>query len=418
MKSFLNYQQLDEAAGKNLHLEHLEDEIFNNGINGGRAAINFLRSLRDMLRGDTKSKVNVTVKWDGAPAIFFGIDPEDDKFFVAKKGIFNKNPKVYKSHADIDADTSGDLSDKLKVAFDHLQDLKLGGDVYQGDLMFTKKDLKKETIEGENLITFGPNAIVYAVPTDSELGKTINKSNMGIIIHTKYSGGPTLQDMTATFNIDVSGFGNVKGLWYQDAEYKDVSGNATLTSKETTELDVILSKAGKAFRGINSKEFNAILKMQESMIGGIAGASIKTFINSKIRQQTNVNPKSAAADYTKYIETYFNEKQIAKVKTQKAKDQKAQMRDEYMRLTQKYKKTLVAVFAFYSLINEGKLLLVRKLESVKQLTKTFNRTSDGYEVTEPEGFVAVDKVGGSAVKLVDRLTFSYNNFTAAKNWTK
>ena len=418
MKSFLNYQQLDEAAGKNLHLEHLEDEIFNNGINGGRAAINFLRSLRDMLRGDTKSKVNVTVKWDGAPAIFFGIDPEDDKFFVAKKGIFNKNPKVYKSHADIDADTSGDLSDKLKVAFDHLQDLKLGGDVYQGDLMFTKKDLKKETIEGENLITFGPNAIVYAVPTDSELGKTINKSNMGIIIHTKYSGGPTLQDMTATFNIDVSGFGNVKGLWYQDAEYKDVSGNATLTSKETTELDVILSKAGKAFRGINSKEFNAILKMQESIPTSMAGASIKTFINSKIRQQTNVNPKSAAADYTKYIETYFNEKQIAKVKTQKAKDQKAQMRDEYMRLTQKYKKTLVAVFAFYSLINEGKLLLVRKLESVKQLTKTFNRTSDGYEVTEPEGFVAVDKVGGSAVKLVDRLTFSYNNFTAAKNWTK
>jgi hypothetical protein len=207
-------------------------------------------------------------------------------------------------------------------------------------------------------------------------------------------------------------------LWYQDAEYKDVSGNATLTSKETTELDVILSKAGKAFRGINSKEFKEILKMQETMTGGIAGASIKTFINSKIRQQKNVNPKSAAADYTKYIETYFNDKQIAKVKTQKAKDQKAQLRDEYMRLTQKYQKTLVAAFAFYSLIDEGKILLVRKLESVKQLTKTFNRTDSGYEVTEPEGFVAVDKVGGNAVKLVDRLTFSYNNFTAAKNWTK
>jgi hypothetical protein len=158
--------------------------------------------------------------------------------------------------------------------------------------------------------------------------------------------------------------------------------------------------------------------MQETMTGGIAGASIKTFINSKIRQQKNVNPKSAAADYTKYIETYFNDKQIAKVKTQKAKDQKAQLRDEYMRLTQKYQKTLVAAFAFYSLIDEGKILLVRKLESVKQLTKTFNRTDSGYEVTEPEGFVAVDKVGGNAVKLVDRLTFSYNNFTAAKNWTK
>ena len=418
MKSFLGYQQLDEAAGKNLHLEHLEDELFNNGIDGGRAAINFLRSLRDMLKGDTNSAVNVTVKWDGAPAVFFGIDPEDGQFFVAKKGIFNKNPKVYKSHADIDADTSGDLSTKLKISFDYLQKLKLGGDVYQGDLMFTSQDLKSETIDGEKLITFQPNTIVYAVPTDSDLGKEINKSKMGIIIHTKYSGGPTLQDMSATFNIDVSGFGKVSGLWYQDAEYKDVSGNATLTSKETTEIDVLLSKAGKAFRGINSKEFKEILKMQDSLTGGIAGASIKTYINSKIRQQSNVKPASAAAEYTKYIETYFNEKQIAKVKTQKAKDQKAQLRDEYMRLTQKYKKTLTAIFAFYSLINEAKVLLVRKLESVKQLTKTFNRTSNGFEVTEPEGFVAVDKVGGDAVKLVDRLTFSYNNFTAAKNWTK
>lgn len=418
MKSFLQYQQLDEQAGKNLHLEHLEDELFNNGVAGGRAAINFLRALRDMLKGDAKSPVNVTVKWDGAPAVFFGIDPEDGQFFVAKKGIFNKNPKTYKSHADIEADTSGDLTTKLKVAFDNLKNLKLGKSIYQGDLMFTKSDLKTETIDGESLITFQPNTIVYAVPADSELGKEISSADMGIIIHTEYSGGPTLQDMSASFNIDVSGLGKVKGLWYQDASYRDVSGNATLTKKETTELDVMLSKMGKAFRGINSKEFAEILKMQSQLTGQLAGASVKTFINSKVRQQTTVNPKSAAAEYTKYIETFFNEKQIAKVKTDKAKEQKAQLRDEYVRMMQKYRKTLTAIFDFYVLINEAKLLIVRKLESVKQMTKTFNRTERGFEVTEPEGFVAVDKIGGSAVKLVDRMTFSYNNFTAAKNWSK
>ena len=418
MKSFLQYQQLDEQAGKNLHLEHLEDELFNNGVAGGRAAINFLRALRDMLKGDAKSPVNVTVKWDGAPAVFFGIDPEDGQFFVAKKGIFNKNPKTYKSYADIEADTSGDLTTKLKVAFDNLKNLKLGKSIYQGDLMFTKSDLKTETIDGESLITFQPNTIVYAVPTDSELGKEISSADMGIIIHTEYSGGPTLQDMSASFNIDVSGLGKVKGLWYQDASYRDVSGNATLTKKETTELDVLLSKMGKAFRGINSKEFAEILKMQSQLTGQIAGASVKTFINSKVREQTTVNPKSAAAEYTKYIETFFNEKQIAKVKTDKAKEQKAQLRDEYVRMMQKYRKTLTAIFDFYVLINEAKLLIVRKLESVKQMTKTFNRTERGFEVTEPEGFVAVDKIGGSAVKLVDRMTFSYNNFTAAKNWSK
>lgn len=419
MKSFLQYQQLDEAAeGKNLHLEHLEDELFNNGVKGGRAAINFLRSLRDMLKGDASAQVNITVKWDGAPAVFFGHDPEDGKFFVAKKGIFNKNPKVYKSHADIDADTSGDLSNKLKVAFDNLQNLRLGKSVYQGDLMFTKGDLKTETIDGEKLYTFQPNTIVYAVPVNSELGKEIATANMGIIIHTEYSGGDALADMTASFNIDVSGLGNAKGVWYQDASYKDVSGSATLTKKETTDLDVLLSKMGKAFNGIDSKEFAELLNMQAQLTGGIAGAGIKTYINSKIREGTNVNPKTASAEYTKYIETYFNEKQIAKVKTDKAKTQKAQMRDEYVRLLQKYQKTLTAVFAFYALIIEAKLIIVRKLESVKQLTKTFNRTDNGFQVTEPEGFVAVDKIGGSAVKLVDRLTFSYNNFTAAKNWTK
>ena len=60
----------------NVHLEHIEDEIFNSGIDGGRASINFIRSLRDMLVSGSKRSVNVTVKWDGAPAIFCGNDPE------------------------------------------------------------------------------------------------------------------------------------------------------------------------------------------------------------------------------------------------------------------------------------------------------------------------------------------------------
>ena len=95
---------LEDKGGKNLHLEHLEDEILNYGVDGGRAALNFLRSLRDMLAGASRSSVNMTVKWDGAPAIFAGVDPEDGKFFVAKKSVFNVNPKLYKSKGEIDAD--------------------------------------------------------------------------------------------------------------------------------------------------------------------------------------------------------------------------------------------------------------------------------------------------------------------------
>src|SRR5210317_139179 len=99
---------------KNTHMTHIEDSVLYGGVKGTREAIFALRDLRDMLGG--KKTAKVSVKWDGAPAVFAGIDPTDGKFFVAKKGIFNKSPKVYKTDADVDADTSGDLSDKLKDA--------------------------------------------------------------------------------------------------------------------------------------------------------------------------------------------------------------------------------------------------------------------------------------------------------------
>ena len=178
MKTFSELLQEDHA-GKNLHLEHLEDEIINNGVAGGRAAINFLQSLRDMLSGSSRSSVNMTVKWDGAPAIFAGIDPSDGKFFVAKKSVFNVNPKLYKTNAEIDEDLSGDLNAKFKVALAEFSKLGITG-VIQGDLMFTD-DLSKETIEGISYYTFQPNTIVYAVPVDSDLGRIMNKSKICLL---------------------------------------------------------------------------------------------------------------------------------------------------------------------------------------------------------------------------------------------
>ena len=165
---------------KNTHMTHAEELIFIEGVVGARRAINFLRDLRDMLAGHSKTKVTATVKWDGAPAIFCGIDPRDGKFFVAKKAIFNKEPMIYKTNAEIDADTSGDLASKLKVALVELSKLGIKSGVYQGDLMFTD-DLKKETIDNESYITFHPNTIVYAVPLDSELGKSIRRAKIGIV---------------------------------------------------------------------------------------------------------------------------------------------------------------------------------------------------------------------------------------------
>ena len=77
------------------------------------------------------------------------------------------------------------------------------------------------------------------------------------------------------------------------------------------------------------------------------------------------------------------------------------------------------MFDLYNLIVDAKLMVVRKLDSAKQIG-TFLKTSDGYKVTEQEGFVAIDRFGKNAVKLIDRLQFSAANFSPdiIKGWQK
>ena len=73
----------ESKAGKNLHLEHLEDEILNKGVAGGREAIKILKEMGQYLTGG--GGIRITTKFDGAPAILAGTDPEDGRFFVSKK---------------------------------------------------------------------------------------------------------------------------------------------------------------------------------------------------------------------------------------------------------------------------------------------------------------------------------------------
>ena len=405
----------EDKGGKNLHLEHLEDEILNYGVSGGRAAINFLQSLRDMLSGSSRSSTNMTVKWDGAPAIFAGIDPEDGKFFVAKKSVFNVSPKLYKTDAEIDADLSGDLNAKFKVALAELSKLGIKG-VLQGDLMYTD-DISKETIEGVSYYTFQPNTIVYAVPVDSDLGRVMNKSKIGVVWHTTYTGDK-LQDMKASFGADISKLSKPSTVWMDDATYKDVSGRATFTQKETDAVTKILSQTGKTFQKINSPMLKQFLNLQNSLTGVLSGASLKTYNNSKVRAGEIIkNPKQHAAGYVKWVENSI-QKQIDKVKSDKGKEKYKNMQKEYVRDFKKHTNNLTQVITFQNLLVDAKMQIVKKLNSVKGLTDTFIRTPNGYKVTNPEGYVAIDRVGGTAVKLVDRMEFSFNNFTAIKAWDK
>ena len=413
MKTFLELQE--DHAGKNLHLEHLEDEIINNGVAGGRAAINFLQSLRDMLSGSSRSSINMTVKWDGAPAIFAGIDPSDGKFFVAKKSVFNVSPKLYKTDAEIDEDLSGDLNAKFKVALAEFSKLGITG-VIQGDLMFTD-DLSKETIEGVSYYTFQPNTIVYAVPVDSDLGKIMNTAKIGVVWHTTYTGS-SLPEMKASFGVDISKLSKPTSVWMDDATYKDVSGRATFTQKETDAVTKILSNTGRTFQKINAPMLRQFLKLQDSLTGVLSGASLKTYNNSKVRAGEIIkNPRQHASGYVKWVENSI-QKQIDKVKSDKGKEKYSNMQKEYVRDFKKHVNNLTQIITFQNLLVDAKMQIVKKLNSVKGLTDTFIRTDNGYKVTNPEGYVAIDRVGGKAVKLVDRMEFSFNNFTAIKAWDK
>jgi hypothetical protein len=413
MSTFKDYVEVMEAtkSGKNVHMTHIEDRVIYGGVKGAREAILALRSMRDMLAGNAKTGTNVTVKWDGAPAVFAGIDPSDGQFFVAKKGIFNKDPKVYKSVADVKADTSGDLADKLSVAYEELKDLGIKG-VIQGDIMFTN-DLSTESIDGESYITFQPNTIVYAVPKNSELGKTISKAKLGVVFHTTYKG-KDFESMKASFGVDLSKLKKKKSVWYQDADIKDLSGTATFTAKDTKEVTDALSTAGKIF----SKISGTTLKELESNLE--LATKIESFNNTLVRRGEKItNTKKHVDDLIKYFDERFG-KELEKRKSEKGKAAITKKQKEMMSFfSPKNKKNLDLMFQLMNAIVNAKLIIINRLDRLKKID-TFVRTKNGFKVTGSEGFVAVDKTKGGAVKLVDRLEFSMNNFSSdvIKGWER
>ena len=402
----------ESKEGKNVHLEHLEDEVLNNGVAGSKAAINFLRSLKDMLVSSSESKVNVTTKWDGAPAIICGINPENDKFFVGTKGVFAKNPKLNYTNADIDANHPGEgLNIKLKIALKYLKKLNIDG-ILQGDMMFTKDDIKKETINGEKYITFQPNTLVYAIPEDSKLAKTVLASQMGIVFHTAYSGGDTLADMKSSFNIDIGNLKASKDVWYRDASFIDASGTATFTKQESLELAGHISEAQRILSQINSLTLNRISTSETFLM------QIKTFNNTKVREGQEIkNTTQHTRDLIKWVEDRQN-KEILAAKLEKTKTRKIAEKNEVLRFYRSNIAQLKLIFDLQNKLVDAKNMIVRKLREIKQVAGTFIRTDDGFKISNPEGFVAVDKLKGGAVKLIDRLEFSHDNFTAAKNWSK
>ena len=392
---------------KNTHLEHLEDEIINNGSNGAKTSINFLKSIKKMLQGG-KGGSNVSVKWDGAPAVFAGTNPENGKFFVGTKSIFNATPKINYTVSDISRNHGGALADKLAVALKYLPSLGIKG-VLQGDLLFTD-DKKSAVVDGERSIVFTPNTITYAVPTTSvDMYSKIKAAKIGIIFHTSYKG-KTMKGLKASFGASVSGLKSNKNVFFDDARYKQ-SEDPGLTKAEEKRFDAILRMAeGSVYKG---GAFIDLIKKDKGPLS--LGVQLKTFFNTYIRAGKKISGASALANN---FEVFFRnrlQKEIKDKKTDKAKQKYEEILEAGMKILRPNRKGLYFAIASYITLQTAKSMLLSKLNNIQSIG-SFMRTSTGYKATNPEGYVAINK--GSAVKLVDRLVFSKANFNVAKDWVR
>ena len=400
MFSFKGFQTQD----KNTHLEHLEDDIINRGAVGGENAISFLKAVRNMLAGSGKG-TNMTVKWDGAPAIICGVNPENGKFFVGTKSVFNKTPKINYTTRDIARNHGGVVADKLKVCLANLSRLNIKG-ILQGDLLFTD-DLKAINIDGEKMISFTPNTITYAVPMSSDLGRKIMKAKMGIVFHTQYNG-KTMDNLSASFGT-VKGSSN-RNIFLASAGYKSTA--VMFDKSELSKFDAQIRMAEGSL-----KRARPILDLMSKNISDdlSVGYRLKTYFNYYIKNSNSDMGKVAVMQkqFRDYYENFID-MEINSRKTPKGKEKFIKAKKVNLQFIDRNKQALYFAIASHITIGVAKQTLLQKMNQIQSIGN-FIRTPTGYRVTAPEGYVEVDKVAG-AVKLVDRLEFSRQNFTMPKGW--
>ena len=339
---------------KNTHLEHLEDDIINRGSDGGRNAVNFLKSVRNMLAGSSSGRVNMSVKWDGAPAIICGTNPENGKFFVGTKSVFNKTPKINYTPADISKNHSGPVALKLNACLRDLKRLGIKG-IYQGDLLFTKGDLKPAVIDGEKMITFTPNTITYAIPLNSKLGRRIIRARLGIVFHTYYTG-KNMQSLTA-------GFGTIKGssgstaVYLASAGYTDTSGSSTFTSGELSRFDALIRMAegslAKAAPLLN------VMKSNDSLS---VGFRLKSFFNYYIKTSKGnsmAKVKTLQDMFREYYEQILRA-EISARKTEKGKEKYKEALKTGLNFIDKNRSALYFAIASHVSLGNAKNFLIQK----------------------------------------------------------
>ena len=380
----------------NTHLTHLEELVLTQGPQGYEMARSFLLELLETLKGNSNSRIQTSVKWDGAPAIFAGINPENGEFFVGTKSIFNKVPKINYTKEDIlkNHGHAPGLVDKLTKALEYLPQLGITN-ILQGDFMFDDEMVNVVDIDGEPHYRFKPNTIVYAVPIDSQLGQEVGQSKFGIVFHTTYDS----LDSGASFGADVSNLNSVPGIWFDDAFFTDDTGIVTLTENEERKVVSLVDKSDAANQKIN--------------YDNLPMAMLNIYINSEIKAgQFIENPEGS---YEGFINWYTNRSETAINKLKTSRGQERKRGQQALQLFENKKEDILNLFQVSRLLFEAKNVFIEKYNNAVYNTKHFVDDGSGDLVaTNPEGYVAVDHAG-NGIKFVDRLEFSRANFAVDKS---
>ena len=397
------------------HLEHLEDEMLNYGVEGCHAAVRFMQELLNML-GEKKGSGFLQTKWDGAPSVVCGTDPQTGNFFVANKSAFNVgSPKIAFNYEEVDnLYGTGGLGDTLKTALRYFSQLKIDG-VVQGDILFTDKLKVRKVIDGVEYITFTANTLTYAIPTKHELGRKCIQSKIGIVFHTHYEGD-NFSTMRALAGADVPQNNDLPEvlLLENDTPVADVAVGQSVLTKYKINVGIIHRMCGICGKFLDHLVSNmgktGDLKFH-------VASYVKQFFNSQIRDQRNVDMDSRVT-LKELGQFYYDKmhKEIDKVKSDKAKTKKRELMYEGLKYLEDHEREFRAMLTLYRKIAENKQLIVDELDRVESQgpIKYFVKQEGGYKVTNPEGYVL--HLDGDMIKLVNRLEFSYNNFTVDKQW--
>ena len=382
MHSFTTYLAEETSEEKLSHLEHAEDHVINAGDAGFQHAIATLSGTHDALSGK-KSDVSLSTKYDGSPSVVFGTNPENGRFFVASKSIFNKEPKINYTPEDIDRNHghAQGLVKKMKEALEHLKKIAPVKGVFQGDFMYSADDVKKDG----RALKFTPNTITYGADKDSEEGKKIATSKMGFVVHTAYKG-TSLENMKATFNPPLSGFKNSQDVHVIKPTI-DID-RADHNQGSQKEFSDHRDRAVAEYHSVGKKSFAALNNSRENL---------KMFINSNVKKGTT----PSAEGFLEYLRG-SQQKDINSVKTEKAKVEKKKKWDAIIKSSEQNKVGLRSIFNMHGHLQSAKDVLVKSLANASP----FKHEIDG-KPTEPEGFVA--SLNNRPTKLVNRAEFAKAN---------